>query len=436
MFRVALATLVVSATVAAGVGCSAPQPCNPETCSTGCCTSSGRCTTGDGQNQCGRLGLACEDCGATATATCTEQRCVEAPVVPDAGSGDGGTACTNSFKGVQAATLVGAPRALTGPNNLALGDLDGDGKVDALAAYSGTGEAYVLLGNGDGTFTQKTAMSFVDPVIGVALGRINGDGLLDAVLVSARSSANVLINNGDGGFNALVATPHLDLGGVALGDVDGDGHLDLITPVTELTAGDIWVNLGVGDGTFGAPTAVGTGESVAFTAADDLDRDGRLDFASLRLGLDQVSVVLRAAGGAFGQSQSYATGKGPKALALGLIDGDQYPDLVSVNAQSNSLTLRPNDWDGTFPVAATRATTNAPACVAIGDVTGDDKADVVVGGDKLDVFPGLGGGNLGVPTVFPTPASSIALADVDGNGRLDIVVLGPNRLTTYLRGCW
>jgi FG-GAP-like repeat len=433
MSRAALAVAVVLGTVAAAVGCSAPAPCNPDTCS-GCCTSSGRCTTGDGQAVCGRLGLACEDCGASAT--CSEQRCVESPVVPDAGSGDGGTACVPSFKGVQAATLVGAPRALTGPNNLALGDLDGDGKVDALAAYSGTGEAYVLKGNGDGTFTQKTAMSFVDPVIGVALGRLNGDGHLDAVLVSAKSTANVLINNGDGGFNTLVASPHLDLGGVALGDVDGDGHLDLITPVTELTAGDLWVNLGVGDGTFAAPTAVGTGEAVSFTAVDDLDRDGKLDFASLRLGVDLVSVVLRGAGGAFGQPATYSTGKAPRALALGLIDGDLYPDMVSVNSQSNSLTLRPNDFDGTFPVAATRATTNAPACVAIGDVTGDDKADVVVGGDKLDVFPGLGGGNLGVPTVFPTPASSIALADVDGNGRLDIVVLGPNRLTTYLRGCW
>jgi hypothetical protein len=87
-------------------------------------------------------------------------------------------------------------------------------------------------------------------------------------------------------------------------------------------------------------------------------------------------------------------------------------------------------------VAATRATTNAPACVAIADVTGDDKADVVVGGDQLDVFPGLGGGNLGIPTVFTTPTSSLAIGDVDGNGRADIVVLGPNRLTAYLRGCW
>lgn len=433
MLRQALAVGLCLGLAWAAAACSAPAPCTPDSC-TGCCTTSGRCVSGGEPTQCGRLGLACEDCGSAAT--CSENRCVQnPPQTPDAGV-DGGAGCVEHFRPVGAAALVGVPIALKGPRNLALGHLDGDGKLDALAAYSGTGEAYLLRGNGDGTFAVWQQVTVTAPAVGVALGRVNGDALLDAVLAAPDTAATVLLNQGDGGFARSEAPTHGDTAGLALGDVDGDGHTDLITPVQQLTSGDLWVNLGVGDGTFSAATAVGAGEAVVFTDAADLDGDGKLDFASVKLGVDQVSVVLRAPGQGFAAPQSYPTGKGPRALALGLIDADLRPDLVAVNTNSASLTLRPNDGDGTFPVAATRATTAAPACVAVGDVTGDDKADVVVGGDKLDVFPGLGGGNLGVPTVFDTPASSVALGDVDGNGRLDVVVLGPNRLTAYLRGCW
>lgn len=433
MARQLLAVGLCLALAWAAVSCSAPAPCTPDSC-TGCCTGSGRCVSGAEPTRCGRLGLACEDCGSTAS--CTESRCVEnPPVIPDAGA-DGGALCVERFQGVAGAALVGSPIALKGPRNLALGHLDGDGKIDALAAFSGTGEAYLLRGNGDGTFTVWQQLTVTAPAVGVALGRLNGDLLLDAVLAAPATAATVLLNQGDGGFARFEVATHADTAGLALGDVDGDGHTDLITPVQQLTQGDVWVNLGVGDGTFGAPTAVGAGEAVTFTDAADLDGDGKLDFASVKNGVDQVSVVLRAQGAGFAAPQSYGTGRAPRALALGLIDADLFPDLVAVNTTSASLTLRPNDGDGTFPVAATRATTAAPACVAVGDVTGDDKADVVVGGDQLDVFPGLGGGNLGTPTVFDTPASSVALADVDGNGRLDVVVLGPNRLTAYLRGCW
>jgi hypothetical protein len=410
--------------------CPQERPC-AETC-TGCCTSSGRCEGGDLATRCGRLGLACEDCGPEAT--CSANRCITKAPAPDAGT-DGGVACVPGFKGVTAATLVGAPIALKGARNLALGDLDGDGKVDAIAAYSGTGETYVLRGNGDGTFIQWELVTPPVAPVGVAIGRLNSDFLLDAVLVMPARPAILLLNNGDGGFTRAQANTQPDLVGVALGDVDGDGHTDLITPVQELTQGDVWVNLGVGDGTFGAATAVGAQQSVLFTDAADLDGDGKLDFVSVKNGADEVSVVRRAAGG-FSAPVSYPTGKTPRSVALGLIDGDDRPDLVAVNSGSDSLTLRPNDGDGTFPVSATKATTHGPQCVAIGDLNGDDKADVVVGGDTLDFFPGLGGGNLGIPTVLTTPTSSLALADVDGNGRLDIVVLGPNRLTTWLRGCW
>lgn len=426
----------LAAAVGLGLGlasCSAPAACSEDTCN-GCCTAAGRCVGGEARSQCGRLGLACADCGSD---SCTENRCVaDPPPLPDAGARDAGAACTPGFKGVVGAALVGTPLADVGAKNLALADLDGDGRLDAALAFSGTGQGYLLRGNGDGTFAPWLTVPGLARPVGVEIARLDRDARPDVVFAGQGGPSSVLLAQADGGWAKAEVATHAGAQGVSVGDVDGDTFADLVVPVPTVTAAGVWVNLGVGDGTFGAAQALGDAAPVLFTGTADLDGDGRLDFASVRADAAQLSVVLRDATGAFAPARSYGTGAGPRALALGLIDADNRPDVVVVNATAASLTLRPNDGDGTFPVAATRATTRGPATVAIGDVTGDALPDVVVGGDKLDIFPGLGGGNLGIPTVFPTPASSVAIADVDGDGTRDVVVLGPSRLTTYLRGCW
>ena len=97
--------LVTSLTILLFVSCAPEKPCSTDTCSGGCCTPTGRCVTGSEPTQCGRLGLACEDCGTQAS--CTEKRCVESPIVPDAGTRpDGGGVCLESWKGVDRKSVV------------------------------------------------------------------------------------------------------------------------------------------------------------------------------------------------------------------------------------------------------------------------------------------------------------------------------------------
>ena len=122
---------------------------------------------------------------------------------------------------------------------VALGDLDGDGNLDAFVVnYSDSEPNRVYLNkNGDGDFKDINAHTAVPSDMhfsrGVALGDLDGDGNLDAFVANSPSQVNrVYLNkNGDGNFtdaNARDAAPsdaHQSTG-VALGDLDGDGNLD------------------------------------------------------------------------------------------------------------------------------------------------------------------------------------------------------------------
>ncbi|HYI07693.1 MAG TPA: FG-GAP-like repeat-containing protein, partial [Thermoanaerobaculia bacterium] len=118
---------------------------------------------------------------------------------------------------------------------LGLGDLDGDGDLDALTANMSTQPEKVWLNDGTGTFSAHPAI----PGFGagdsraVLLGDLDGDGDLDAIVLDALGSSEpVWINDGTGGFSAHPSVPALATGGDswggALGDIDGDGDLDAV----------------------------------------------------------------------------------------------------------------------------------------------------------------------------------------------------------------
>jgi len=169
--------------------------------------------------------------------------------------------------------------------DVALGDVDGDGDLDALVANSSNQAQDVHLNDGTGCFAAHPSA----PTFGrgnswdVALGDVDGDGDLDAIVANYNEPQDVYLNDGTGRFAAHPISPTFGVGdsaSVALGDVDGDGDLDAIVANYSFLTGqpqDVYLNDGTGRfASHPISPTFGAGESRA-VALGDVDGDGDLD---------------------------------------------------------------------------------------------------------------------------------------------------------------
>jgi hypothetical protein len=363
-----------------------------------------------------------------------------------------------------------------GANAVAIADVNGDGKPDLVVAnwcaYSsctapGTNVG-VLLGNGDGTF--QPAVEYASGGLyadSVAIAQLRGPGQpLDIIVANCGSSSQVncvdtsgsgdvtvLLGNGDGTFNTAVSYSLGASGAtsVAVADVNGDGKLDLIVATGSNAAGLVGVLFGNGDGTFQAEATYSSGGlSPLALAVADLNGDGKPDVVVSNQWADDtdtnsnVSVLLNDGTGKFPTPVSNLTGGFyPDSIAIADVNRDGKPDLVVANSSVGSdgglgnVGVLLGKGDGTFQAAATYASGGyGAAAVAVADVNGDGKLDVVVAncsgsssdctGSAGDVGVLLGNGSGSFQTAVTYTSGSnypfaVAVADVNGDGRPDVV---------------
>jgi hypothetical protein len=168
-----------------------------------------------------------------------------------------------------------------GVHNLVVGDFNNDGKPDLALSLNTTGETSyvaVLLGKGDGTFDAPVYYPLPDntSAASVAVGDFNGDGKLD--LAVAGGPVAILEGNGDGTFQPPVAVNVPYTGFVLTADFNGDGKLDLL--VGDSGFNTVAFLLGNGDLTFQGPVGfeVGTSRFANF-AIGDFNHDHKPDVA-------------------------------------------------------------------------------------------------------------------------------------------------------------
>src|SRR6266513_4901807 len=271
-----------------------------------------------------------------------------------------------------------------------VGDFNGDGKPDLAVQEESTNTAAIIevfLGNGDGTFVPAPGptsfMEELSPVI--AAGDFNGDGkLYFAVAHHFSNSLSILLGNGDGTLAQPVDTPvPADaLGGsiIATGDFNGDGILDLAIATGRANATTIL--LGNGDGTFapapGSPILVG--DSPGFLVAADLNGDGKVDLAIPNCLSGTVSSLLGNGDGTVTPASGppMLTGGEPNSIALGHFNGDGKVDLVVQNQFSaNNIVIFLGNGDGTF---APFSSTNVAKTgpMAVADFKGDGRLDLAM----------------------------------------------------------
>jgi hypothetical protein len=370
-------------------------------------------------------------------------------------------------------------------------DLDGDGNPDV---YVGLGngaflggdqfnmqQGYALMGNGDGTLRGASDVLFV--YTGSNLADLNNDGKLDAVGVSASQYTDIVsltsyLGKGDGTFSTKSSLPISPVtvngapcyfGGLdsfALGDINGDGFADIVYIPTACTSG-FFVATGNGDGTFNAPVAVqnpipyGT---ISGIQVADINHDGKADVVyNYSLGTQTgsestamteigIGIQLSNGDGTFKAPQlvqtsstlTYSNDSAPQTsiAVIGDVNGDGFPDIffnqgicgdaACSPVASYQLELLLGKGDGTFQTpyimpanpASPNGAQDSFSQVVLADMNGDGHLDVVALGDNVGIYLGSGNGTFAAPAGVNFGGAGLAVADFNGDGKLDLAATG------------
>lgn len=347
-------------------------------------------------------------------------------------------------------SFEGAPRV----QEIALGDLNGDGFLDAYLAIAPDGEPYLhpdflLINEGNGRF-RDSGQSFGDsPSFSVEMGDLNGDGFTD--LVVGWYGVGERLNDGKG-----LMTKNLLLNGysdgvyrfdVALADLNNDGYLDIFgagccggatagtdDPQVFFPTSQVWLN---DDNRNFSSTGqrIGQDGSMAVALAD-LNGDGAIDawlaniFTMTAEGKTRSNIPntvwfndgygnFTDSGQRLGNGESYA-------VALGDLNGDEFPDAVVGNRGADEIWI--NDGRGNFQKSSQRLGSGLTRSVFLSDLDGDGYLDLILDSEtEAQVWHNDGAGKFSKrQSISHDHYDAIALGDVTGDGIADIFVAGVN----------
>ncbi|HEX3746851.1 MAG TPA: FG-GAP-like repeat-containing protein [Bryobacteraceae bacterium] len=354
-------------------------------------------------------------------------------VSADSLTGDAWTTVVSPQGVVGAPPLIFLGGSLTG---VAAVDLNGDGTPDAVAVGGSQDVSVVLSKSAAYQAPVNYSLGGTSPVA-VALGDLNKDGKPDVVVANGAGSVSVLLGNGDGTLRTPLTMPlNLSPTSLTLGDFNGDGKLDAAvasygSSADPTAGGGVAVLPGNGDGTFQAPAILTmNGLHPEAVASADLNGDGIQDLAVMAVGTSgqpaTLTIFLGQAGGKFQAARTFplqTAGGVIAGIAIGDLNGDGKPDIVAFGFYNANIDVMLGDGTGSFHEAAALPTTAASnsAALALADVNGDGKLDIVTTGAFL---AGNGDGTFQAEQQFLAASFATSVAPATFAGRPGLFSVG------------
>jgi len=333
---------------------------------------------------------------------------------------------------------------------IAVADIDGDGKPDVLSGKGSPTLTYNTLSvfrntstKGKPGFAANVDYTTANAPAGIALGDFDGDGKLDVVDVNYSSgvsstTGSVFKNNSTVGNISLGSRVDLSLGNsfsVVVGDFDGDGKPDIAASNMTSNTISFFKNTSAnGIISFAARVDFSIGSQPISIAAGDIDGDGKLDICSVNQNGNTFSVILNTSTNgtiSFAARTYYTTGSSPRGIAIGDLDGDGKLDVAIGNSGAATISVFRNlstTGSASFSTKQDYNISTTPVTLSISDMDGDGKPDVAAacaGGNFVSIIRN----NCSVGSLLfdngvnytATSTYNLTLNDLDGDGKPDII---------------